>query len=93
MNIDKEEIKKEIIKYLDSQGFKGEIKDKFFDMYKKEMEHIIDMNKKYSKLKPFKRLFIGKEYSKEDFEYKTNDELFVKTINNVNKVISKITRF
>lgn len=92
MEINEDRIKRMFKIYLNKNGYKGDIHERLYNFYVKEMEHIIDMNKKYSKLKPFTRFFKNKKYSKEIFEYKSNEELFNKTINNVNNVMLKIMR-
>lgn len=92
MEVNTDRIKRMFKIYLNKHGYKGYMYERFYDFYVKEMEHIIEMNKKYSKLKPFTRFFRGKKYSKENFEYKSNEDLFYKSINNVNNVVSKIMR-
>ncbi len=87
---DTNEILLKIKEYTFKLGYSEEISNRFFEMYKKEMEHLIDMNKKFSTLNHFKRFTFGKTISKDDFILKDNDDLFFKSINNVNNISRQI---
>ena len=50
---DTNEILLKIKEYTFKLGYSEEISNRFFEMYKKEMEHLIDMNKKFKRIQLF----------------------------------------
>lgn len=95
MNFNKNKYNEDRIKakfkaYLNNQKLNGSIKRRIYEMYVKEMEHLIDMEKRFKHLNPFTKIFKNKIITKNDILIKDSDDLYEKSLQNVNKIFHNI---